>query len=82
MPSYPIEMQIKLIKLCFMIHNYIRFTQLYEDEFYTAYDNEEEDAPVEEEEEEITDDDEVNNWRDSLAQAMWDSYVLYLANRK
>ena len=82
MPSYPIETQIKLIKCCFMMHNFIRHSQLYEDEFYSAYDNE---APIEDSEnneEDEVDEDLVKYWRDSIAQTMWDSYVLYLASKE
>ena len=65
-----------------MIHNYIRHTQLFEDEFYAAYDNEEEEKQDEEQyvTEEI-DEVAVESWRDSIAQAMWESYVSYLATR-
>jgi hypothetical protein len=64
-----------------MVHNFIRVTQVYKDEFYN--ENDVPDAP---------DDDNVpevemggnlralHQWRNEIARAMWDDYVLHNAN--
>ena len=75
MTSYPMETQVRLVKSCFMIHNFIKLNQGYEDE----YDQwiQEEDGENDEEDDENDDDDEVAGlngnldlFRDNIAQQM------------
>ena len=86
MNSYPIKTQILLIECCFILHNFIRRTQLYVDDYYENGDegsdsdtDGDETTPVEETEQ---NDLAASDWRDGIAQSMWESYVLYLANRE
>ena len=70
---------------CFMIHNFIRANQLYEDEFYAVYDREQQ-QHHNEEHEEFADENEANynalvNQRDQIAQDMYDVYLVELAHR-
>jgi hypothetical protein len=81
MTSYPFDMQCKLVLCCFMLHNFIRRTQLYEDEF-DKWDEWGEDADDNDSDNDSDSDDEedehiVNNWRDGIAQRMWNDYVAY-----
>ena len=78
MTTYPMPMQVDLVKSCFMIHNFIRLNQGYDDEF---------------DQWNIVNNDEVGNnvpdaenvhaaeiLRDQMAQNMWNEYQLYIQN--
>lgn len=81
MRSFDFSFQCDLVLCAMMVHNFIRVTQVYEDEFYN-----ENDLP------DVPDDDDVpevemggnaialNQWRNGIAKAMWDDYVLHNAN--
>lgn len=79
MPSYPPEVQVKLIKSCFMIHNFIRRNQGFEDIFDEWEDNEIQD-PIDNRENfhNIHNDIQANNLREQIALAMWNSYQDYI----
>jgi hypothetical protein len=81
MRSFDFSFQCDLVLCAMMVHNFIRVTQVYEDEFYN-----ENDLP------DVPDDDNVpevelggnaralHQWRNGIASAMWDDYVLHNAN--
>jgi hypothetical protein len=75
MPSYPYSTQISLVLCALYIHNFIRLNQVYEDD-YDEFDDDEVDVddtmnpPLNEFESQ-----DVNSWRDSIAQSMWDDYI-------
>jgi len=60
-----------------MLHNIIRFNQLFEDEFYLDYDraNIEEEAPVPAEED-ADNYGALNNWKEQIAHDMWNDYMI------
>ena len=71
--------QIDLVECCFLLQNFIRRNQITEDEFYNNDDDEDDD--VNEDERDEADDEETSitaQWRDEIAQSMWDDYVIYL----
>lgn len=84
MSSYPLDTQCHLIMCCFMLHNFIRRNQLYEDCFDKWDESKEGDVEddsggeVEVPEFEAGVDAatarELNLWRDGIADAMWTSY--------
>ena len=83
MPSFYFPFQCVLVNCCFLIHNFIRRNQLYEDDFYV--DDDVVDAN--------NDDDNLNpevelagpagqvlkQWRVDIADRMWLAYNEYLA---
>jgi hypothetical protein len=81
MTSYPMETQVRLVKSCFMIHNFIRLNQGYEDDY---------DQWVQDEDGEDDDDDGDNDdgaggvngnmyaFRNNIAQQMWVQYQQYI----
>ena len=79
MTSYPMVTQIDLINICFMIHNFIRVNQGYEDEFDEwNEEHNDENGDLNAENDDIAG---ANNKREEIAQHMWASYQNYLQNR-
>jgi hypothetical protein len=78
MPRYDYEIQIQLVLSCLMIHNFIKLNQGFED----AFDEwDEDDTEVDNNENENVENDNNNindnilrQWRDDIAQDMWNSY--------
>ena len=90
MTNYPYEFHIRLVKACFMLHNFIRLNQGYEDEYdawdpYTEGDgngglgNEDDDEGGEIRENQ--NEREVNQKKDTIAREMWESYQQELLTR-
>ena len=82
MSPYSYEFQCHIVQCCFLIHNFVRINQLYEDEFYNVevLNN----LIAEDDENEDDDEGGVNMqalkiWRNDIAQAMWAQYLLNLA---
>jgi len=85
MHSYPFQFQIALVLSCFMIHNFIRMNQGYDDEFdaWSDVDDEAGDDPEEpiagiDEEQAIT---AGAGFRHDIAQHMWNDYQAELGDR-
>lgn len=82
MPSCSMEKQVRIVKSCFMIHNFIKINRDYEDPF------EEWDENIEGANDDAEDDNNDNDinanaggaaaWRDSIANAMWVDYQAHL----
>ena len=82
MSPYAFDFQCDLVQCCFLLHNFIRLNQLYEDEFYQieAINN----PNVANDEDEDEDEDGLNMqalqiWRNDIANAMWVQYQLDIA---
>ena len=80
MPAYPYVIQIGFVLSCVILHNFIRIHQSLPDQ----YDNWDEDE--EENDENIPQNNDPPNvdtvdWRENIAQAMWNDYNNYLATR-
>ena len=79
MRSFDFSSQCDLVMCTAMIYNFIRVNQLYEDEFYNA--DEILDEPVDEFDVEIIENaGALNQWRNGIARAMCDDYVVHIAN--
>ncbi len=76
MHSFELRDQVKLVLCCFMIHNFIRLHQGYEDEFDEWRVQEDFDGDREDHEDD-GDNEETVNWWNGIAQKMWDDYVTY-----
>ena len=99
MQAYTYQFQVKLVMVCFMLHNFIRTTETYEDRFWKEADHEMEREGVrnaaaadendsDEEDEEVAEEEvaegpganasaaALKKWRDDMAKAMWEDYVL------
>jgi hypothetical protein len=82
MSSYSMEKQVLIVRSCFMVHNFIKLHQDYEDRF-DQWDNDDNDQQDNEEDAEEEDNNNVNAngaaaWRDSIAEAMWVQYQDHL----
>ena len=76
MTSYPMESQVDLVKVCFMIHNFIKINQGYEDEFdewnhLNNDNNGDNDANM-------INNIDAENLREDIALRMWASYQDYI----
>ena len=80
MSPYEIEFQCDIVHCCFLVHNFIRMNQLYEDEFYQEeevvngnhVDNEDEDH-------QLANYNALKAWRNGIADAMWANYLVVMA---
>jgi hypothetical protein len=80
MPSYSFDVQTQLVLSCVMIHNFIKKNQGYEDIFDLWDDDEVEAEQNNEEIEDYNNNVNINvlrQWRDDIAQDMWNSYQAY-----
>ena len=83
MSPYKFEDQCNLVQCCFLIHNFVHLNQLYEDEFYDVeiinnpeiVDNDDE----EEEDEGNANYQALKLWRNNIADAMWEQYLVHIA---
>ena len=77
MTSYPMEIQVMLVKSCFSIHNFIRSNRDYEDEFdiWNVADNNDEDGDDVPYDDDVADMASANLMREDIAQAMWAQYI-------
>ena len=80
MRSFDFSFQCDLIMCATMIHNFIRVNQPYEDEFFDADDVLDEPVVDEPDVEIIGNARALNQWRDGIARAMWDDYIVHIAN--
>ena len=85
MSPYDYPFQIEIVECCFLLHNFVRLNQLYEDEFY---DGEDGNAPNNVVNEDLNDDNEIGGnynalkqWRNDIANAMWEQYQVALAQQ-
>ncbi len=68
---------ILLFAACYLLHNFIRKTNLYDDDF--TYTQEEDDESDDEEEVVAAEDaDEADEFREAVAHAMWAQYLASL----
>jgi len=76
MRSYNISFEGQLIMCCFMLHNIVQLNHLYEDDFYADYDRAHEDEmrPLQAEENALNYA-ALNNWKEQIAQDMWNDYI-------
>jgi hypothetical protein len=84
MSSYRFATQVDLVLCMMILHNYIRKHQNYED-YYDRAANEEQ-QNINWDEPEAAEDDELHNnqlfeWRDNIAEQMWNDYQIYLRQR-
>ena len=83
MPSYAYEDQVRIVKSCFMIHNFIRLNQGYVNK-YDEWNDDDRNENGDEENDEVDDNgnEQMNaTMRDNIANDMWTQYQNYLANR-
>ena len=85
MHSFDFPFQVHLVMACFMIHNFIRKEQGYEDQWHAwSVEEEEEVDPTHENanvEVDGNDEQQQNDlkaWRNGIAQSMWDDYQAYM----
>ena len=85
MSPYDYPFQVVIVECCFLLHNYVRLNQLYEDELY---DGEDGNIPNNIVEEDLHDDNEMGGnynalkqWRIDIANAMWEQYQIALAQQ-
>lgn len=84
MHSFNFPFQVDIVMCCFMLHNFIRLNQAFDDEWNNWQEPVVEDAAHPEVHEHIQNNAEyalVTAWRDQIAQDMWDSYVAEMARR-
>lgn len=85
MHSYPFTVQQDLVECAMIFHNFIRHQQRYDDQFYENLPEEQVHREEEAEANEMNNANPVinslNEWRDGIAQRMWDDYQNYLLNR-
>ena len=85
MSAYTFEFQCDLVQCSFLMHNFVRLNQLYEDEFYDVeiVNNpivlEDNDDEVGDEDEDGINYQELKIWRNNIADAMWVQYQLNIA---
>lgn len=85
MSAYTFEFQCDLVQCSFLMHNFVRLNQLYEDEFYNVeiVNNpnvlEDNDDEVADEDEDGINYQELKIWRNNIADAMWVQYQLNIA---
>jgi DDE superfamily endonuclease len=83
MSSYPYNFQVTLVRCAFMLHNFIRLNQHYDDEFDVIEDEEvAAQNPAGDVQnmgggQSAAETARLQAWRDGIAQRMWDDYVLY-----
>ena len=79
MQSYSFLFQCDLISCTFMLHNFIRTHQLYDDDFDDVQlDNDDPDHDDVEEVEIVDNVNQLNAWRNGIADAMWEDYLNHL----
>ena len=85
MKSYSFSFQCDLVMCSLMLHNFIRSNQLYDDEFNAPIPPGERD--VEDDLDDLDDVDEAHGncnqlkqWRDGIANEMWNDYLVYANN--
>jgi len=85
MNSFDVTFQSDLIMCTFMIHNFIRKEQGFEDEWYVWTDDDGEDGPIAVAPVEVAGNPAhvaaLNAWRDGIASELWADYQLVLAQR-
>ena len=84
MSPYSFEFQCHIVHCCFLLHNFVRINQLYEDEFFAVDENDEPDNAVDDDDIEVevggAEMNALKAWRDGIADAMWAQYQIHLAN--
>ena len=82
MSPYAFPFQCDLVLCAMMLHNFIRFHQLCEDEFdepdVEINNANNDDDDVDEVAEVLGNDNALKQWRDGIAAAMWNDYVVYI----
>ena len=85
MSPYDYPFQVEIVECCFLLHNYVRLNQLYEDEFYDVEDG---NVPNNVVEEDLHEDNEMGGnynalkqWQIDIANAMWEQYQIALAQQ-
>jgi DDE superfamily endonuclease len=79
MRSFEFSFQCDLIMCALVLHNFIRLNQLYEDYFYDDDDVDVvQDVAENAEEEVIGNANALYQWRNGIANAMWDDYVAHI----
>ena len=84
MLEYNFPFQVKLVRCAFLLHNFIRFNQHYQDEFDVEDDVEMNNAGNENcgnigGGKSTAEKNRLNAWRNGIAQRMWDQYQIYVA---
>ena len=82
MSPYDYEFQCNIIQSCFLIHNFVRLNQLYEDEFCNVElvnNPNDDDDEIEDQDEGGLNMQEVKISRNNIALAMWAQYQLNMA---
>ena len=88
MTSYPFPTQVSLVMTCMFLHNFVRKNQIHNDAFDHLDDDEmygeNDDGNVHEYDEYVDDPASHNDavdWRNDIAQRMWDDYQEVLVAR-
>ena len=76
MRSFEFTFQCDLVLCSFMLHNFVHMNQLYEDEFYNELDDIDQPIAPNGDIEILGNANALNQWRDGIANAMWDDYLL------
>ena len=72
MPSYPIEKQAKIIVACMALHNFIKDSALYDDDFEN-YEDEFTLQDLHDDASTASDEYDMNAFRDSIAVALYEN---------
>jgi hypothetical protein len=83
MSPYTYKFQCDLVQYCFLIHKFVLINQSYDDEFYDLEINIL-NVLVDEDEDDEEDEDNVyyqalKMWRNNIADATWEQYLLHIA---
>ena len=80
--SYPILRQIGIVGCCFLLHNFIRYHNIYEDEG-DEYEDDDDEVAVNTaiRAEEASNINELKSWHNEIASSMWDDYLFYLPRK-
>jgi hypothetical protein len=75
MPSYPFPFQVKLVRSIFVVHNFINNAQQVEDMFYDFEQEEEPHGGGQRNQGENDDNRAAREFRERIADEMWDDYL-------
>ena len=88
MPSFSYPTQVDIVKCCCFLHNWIRYTQAYEDDYddvddlAVANNDDNNDLYANVRDADDSPYNELKIWRDGIAQQMWDDYKAELTRRR
>ena len=82
MSLYPFEFQSDIVHCTFLLHNFIRLNQLYEDDFYLEGVVENNIQPDDQADDENNENyNALKLWRNGIADALWANYLIVMAQQ-